>query len=44
MADINRTTNSIALPSDLSQEVIQKTQDESAIMRMTKPSFLTIKL
>jgi HK97 family phage major capsid protein len=37
MADINRTTNSIALPSDLSQEVIQKTQDESAIMRLARP-------
>jgi len=37
MADINRTTNSMALPSDLSQEVIQKTQDESAIMRLARP-------
>lgn len=37
MADINRTTNSIALPSDLSQEVIQKTQDKSAIMRLARP-------
>lgn len=34
MADINRTTNSMALPSDLAQEVIQKTQDESAVMRL----------
>jgi len=37
MADINRTTNSMALPSDLSQEVIQKTQEESAIMRLARP-------
>lgn len=36
MADINRTTNSMALPSDLSQEVIQKTQEESAIMRLAR--------
>ena len=37
MADINRTTNSMALPSDLAQEVIQKTQDESAVMRLARP-------
>ena len=36
MADINRTTNSMALPSDLSQEVIQKTQEESAVMRLAR--------
>jgi hypothetical protein len=34
MADINRTTNSIALPSDISNEIMQKTQEESAIMRL----------
>lgn len=36
MADINRTTNSMALPSDLSAEIIQKTQEESAIMRLAR--------
>ena len=36
MADINRTTNSMALPSDLAQEVIQKTQEESAIMKLAR--------
>ena len=36
MADINRTTNSMALPSDLSNEIIQKTQQESAIMRLAR--------
>jgi len=36
MADINRTTNNMALPSDLSQEVIQKTQEESAVMRLAR--------
>ena len=35
MADINRTT-SIALPSDISTEIIQKTQSESAIMRLAR--------
>lgn len=34
MADINRTTNSMALPSDISSEIMQKTQAESAIMRL----------
>lgn len=34
MADINRTTNSMALPSDISNEIMQKTQEESAIMRL----------
>ncbi len=36
MADINRTTNSIALPSDISNEIIQKVQEESAIMRLAR--------
>lgn len=36
MADINRTTNSMALPSDISAEIIQKTQEESAIMRLAR--------
>lgn len=36
MADINRTTNNLALPSELSAEIIQKTQDESAIMRLAR--------
>lgn len=36
MADINRATNSMALPSDLSNEIIQKTQQESAIMRLAR--------
>lgn len=36
MADINRTTNSMALPSDLSNEIIAKTQEESAIMRLAR--------
>lgn len=36
MADINRTTNSMALPSELSNEILQKTQQESAIMRLAK--------
>lgn len=36
MADINRTTNSMALPSVLSDEIIQKAQDESAIMRLAR--------
>lgn len=34
--DINRTTNSMALPPDLAQEVIQKAQGESAIMRLAR--------
>ena len=34
MADINRTTNAMALPSDISNEIMQKTQEESAIMRL----------
>lgn len=36
MADINRTTNSMALPSDISSEILQKTQEESAIMRLAR--------
>ena len=36
MADINRTTNSMALPSDISSEIIQKTQEQSAIMRLAR--------
>ena len=36
MADINRTTNSMALPSDISNEILQKTQEESAIMRLAQ--------
>lgn len=34
MADINRTTNSMALPSELSDQVLQKASQESAIMRL----------
>lgn len=37
MADINRTTNSMVLPSELSGEILQKTQQESAIMRLARP-------
>lgn len=36
MADINRTTNSMALPSDISGEILQKVQQESAIMRLAR--------
>lgn len=36
MADINRTTNSMALPSELSSEIMQKTQQESAIMKLAR--------
>ena len=36
MADINRSTNSMALPSDISSEVLQKTMQESAIMRLAR--------
>ena len=36
MADINRTTNSMALPSEISSEILQKTQQESAIMRLAR--------
>lgn len=36
MADINRTTNSMALPSDISSEILQKVQEGSAIMRLAR--------
>ena len=36
MADINRLTNNMALPSDISAEILQKTQEESAIMRLAR--------
>ena len=36
MADINRTTNSMALPSDVASEILQKTSSESAIMRLAR--------
>ena len=36
MADINRLTNTMALPSDISAEILQKTQEESAIMRLAR--------
>lgn len=36
MADINRTTNSMALPSDISNEILQNVQQESAIMRLAR--------
>ena len=36
MADINRTTNSMALPSDISSEIMQKVRQESAIMRLAR--------
>ena len=36
MADINRTTNSMALPSDVSSEILQTVQQESAIMRLSR--------
>lgn len=35
MADINRTT-SITLPSDISNEILQKTQEASAVMQMAR--------
>lgn len=35
MADINRTTT-ITLPSEVSGEILQKTQEESAIMRLAR--------
>ena len=34
MADINRTA--ISLPTDVSQEILQKTQTESAVMRLSR--------
>lgn len=36
MADINRTTNSMALPSDVANEILQGVQSESAIMRLAR--------
>lgn len=36
MADINRTTNSMALPSDVASEILQKTKAESAIMKLSR--------
>lgn len=36
MADINRTTNSMALPSEISAEILQKTQEASAIMQLAR--------
>lgn len=36
MADINRTTNSMALPSDISAEIMQKTQESSAVMQLAR--------
>ena len=36
MADINRTTSSMALPSDVASEILQKTSAESAIMRLAR--------
>ena len=36
MADINRTTNSMALPSDISSEILQKMQEGSAVMRLAR--------
>lgn len=36
MADINRTTNSMALPSDVASEILQGVQSESAIMRLAR--------
>lgn len=36
MADINRTTNSVALPSDVASEILQKTKAESAIMKLSR--------
>lgn len=36
MADINRTTNSMALPSEISSEILQGVQNESAIMRLAR--------
>ena len=36
MADINRTTNYVPLPVAVSGEILQKTQDESAVMRLAR--------
>lgn len=36
MADINRSTNYVPLPVEVSSEIMQKTQEESAIMRLAR--------
>lgn len=36
MADINRSTNYVPVPVDVSREIMQKTQDASAIMRLAR--------
>ena len=36
MADINRSTNYVPLPTDVSQEILQKTQEGSAVMRLAR--------
>ena len=36
MADINRTTNGLAIPSEVSAEILQKTQEASAIMQLAR--------
>ena len=36
MADINRTTNGLAIPSKVSAEILQKTQEASAIMQLAR--------
>lgn len=36
MADINRATNNMAIPSDISAEILQKTQQSSAIMQLAR--------
>lgn len=36
MADINRTTNSMAIPSEVSSEILQKTQQASAVMQLAR--------
>ena len=36
MADINRNTNYVPLPMDVSQEILQKTQSGSAIMQLAR--------
>lgn len=36
MADINRSTNYVALPTEVSREILQKTQEASAIMQLAR--------
>lgn len=36
MADINRTTNGMVLPAEVSSEILQKTQEASAIMQLSR--------